>query len=339
MVTSEENKVRDICLIILTAIAVTVAFIYTRAVLVPLVFAIFIAMMLEPVLKWLQSTLKVRKFIAVTLTLAVMIISIMALSFFLSLSVTRFLEDAHVYRDRIIRFSGDAITRLESLGFTGGLESLKAQLNQMQLFRWVGQLGSGLLSFAGNLVLVIVFALFLILGSAQSAEGSDSILQQVQQKINRYISVKVTVSLATAALTFLVLGLLDVELAFMFAILTFLLNFIPSIGSVVAVLLPLPIILLQYGLSWQFGVALSSLGFIQFTIGNVIEPRFMGEAMNLHPVTILVFLIFWGLVWGVPGMFLAVPITATLRLFFEKIEPLQGLARLMAGELQSQAAE
>ena len=122
-------------------------------------------------------------------------------------------------------------------------------------------------------------------------------------------------------------------MAFMFAILTFLLNFIPNIGSIVAVIIPMPIVLLQYGANHQFILALILLSSVQTLIGNIFEPKIMGESMGLHPVTILFFLTFWGSIWGVIGMFLSVPITATLKIIFEKFSFTRPIAQLFAGRI------
>jgi AI-2 transport protein TqsA len=73
-------------------------------------------------------------------------------------------------------------------------------------------------------------------------------------------------------------------------------------------------------------------GAIQFAIGNVLEPRLMGKSMKMHPITILLALIFWGVLWGPVGMFLAVPMTSVIRIFLEKNEITEPIARLMAGQ-------
>ncbi|MBN2224201.1 MAG: AI-2E family transporter, partial [Deltaproteobacteria bacterium] len=100
-----------------------------------------------------------------------------------------------------------------------------------------------------------------------------------------------------------------------------------------ATLIPVPVILLQFGFCWRLWVVLAVSMVIQFTIGNIIEPKLMGERMDLHPITLLLFLMFWGLVWGIPGMFLAVPITAVLKIVLGRIETTQPLAELMAGRI------
>ena len=120
----------------------------------------------------------------------------------------------------------------------------------------------------------------------------------------------------------------------MFAILTFCLNFIPNIGSIIAVILPIPIILLQFGISFPFIAAIILLVAIQIAIGNILEPKLMGDSMGLHPVTILFFLAFWGYLWGITGMFLSVPITATLKIIFDKFEMTKPVAQLFAGKLE-----
>ena len=124
-----------------------------------------------------------------------------------------------------------------------------------------------------------------------------------------------------------------IKLAFTFAILTMILNFIPNIGSVIAVLLPLPIAYMQYGFGTHFLVVLLIPTAVQIIIGSILEPRFLGNGMDLHPVTIISSLVFWALVWGIPGAFLAVPITAAVRIILSKIEPTKVFAEIMSGRL------
>ena len=124
-------------------------------------------------------------------------------------------------------------------------------------------------------------------------------------------------------------------MSFMFATVTFLFNFIPTIGSIIAVALPLPIMLLQFGFGGVFIACLALLAATQVIIGNILEPKFMGESTGLHPVTILLSLTFWGLLWGITGMFLSVPITASLRIIFSKFEMTAVIADAFAGNFKS----
>ena len=133
-----------------------------------------------------------------------------------------------------------------------------------------------------------------------------------------------------------VLSLFGVQAAVLFGLLTFLLNFIPNVGSFISILLPIPVI----WLSPDFSLATKLMAIlipaaIQFVIGNFIQPKLMGEHMKLHPVTILISLIFWGMLWGIVGAFLAVPITSIIRIACDRHPLTRPVANLMAGRLDS----
>ncbi len=179
---------------------------------------------------------------------------------------------------------------------------------------------------------MIIFTLFLLAGES-AANDENETFAKVKRGIAKYVATKLLVSFATGGLTYLVFLAFDTELASMFAILTVLLNFIPNIGSIIAVALPAPVILLQYSLGWQTFAIIGLLTAFQVVIGNVLEPRIMGKSMGLHPVMILLSLAFWGYIWGVPGMFLSVPIMATMKIVFESFEFTSPMAHWLEGKI------
>ena len=141
----------------------------------------------------------------------------------------------------------------------------------------------------------------------------------------------------TGLLTGVILALFGLDLALVFGVLAFFLNFIPSVGSIVATLLPIPMAMVQFDGFWMIAGIVLVPGAIQMTIGSGIEPVLMGEGLDLHPVTILLALVFWGLIWGVVGMFLAAPITAVLRIVLDRFETTRPIAGLLAGRLPGEA--
>jgi AI-2 transport protein TqsA len=156
--------------------------------------------------------------------------------------------------------------------------------------------------------------------------------EEIERRIERYLVAKVTISAITGTLVGLILSALGVDLALVFGFLAFLLNFIPSIGSIIATLLPLPVILVSPEVSWTtVGLALALPGALQFVIGNVVEPSIIGDSLDLNPIVILMALIFWGVLWGVVGMLLAAPITAVMKILLERYELTRPVARVMAG--------
>ena len=114
------------------------------------------------------------------------------------------------------------------------------------------------------------------------------------------------------------------------ALLIFILNFIPNIGSFIATLFPILIGLINYGFSLRVLLVATGLVLTQFIIGNIIEPKITGKNLNLSPIVILISLIFWGWTWGIVGMILAVPLTSAVKIIFEHIEVLKPIANLIS---------
>jgi AI-2 transport protein TqsA len=132
--------------------------------------------------------------------------------------------------------------------------------------------------------------------------------------------------------------LLDVPLAIVFGLLAFMLNFIPTMGSVIATLLPLPVVIITPEISTTTAVlAIGVPALIQLVVGNIIAPKVMGDSLDLHPVAILMALIFWGMLWGIVGMLLAAPITGVIKLLLSKIPSMKPAAEIMAGRISRES--
>lgn len=327
----DRDRINHICLLILTTIALTVGLIYAKTILIPFTLSLFIYIIFSPGIKWLQQHLKLPKSIAIALAVTIFFTLWFTLLLLIGSSLENFFNDAETYRDRVLAFTVEMKNWLQGFGITVNQESIRQELQQISLFQMAKNITGGVFSFFGTTTLIIIFVLFMVAGEREN-QGSD-LLNTIKKPIRKYLFTKLTLSITTGVLVGIILMIFGVELAITFSILTILLNFIPSIGSIIATLLPVPILILQFSLQWQFWLILLLTGLIQFLIGNVLEPKIMGGHMALHPVTILFFLMFWGLVWGVPGMFLSVPMTAILKIILNQIEQTKPIARLLAGEL------
>ncbi len=156
-------------------------------------------------------------------------------------------------------------------------------------------------------------SIFLLAGHNPRAEHSE-IYTAVVGKIRRYLGTKVITSAAVGVLVWASLAIIGLELAGVFGVLAFLVNFIPAIGPIIVTVLPIPLALAQFQSLGPVILVVVVPGVIHNIIGNIIEPKLMGEGLDLHPVTIVLALSFWGLLWGIVGMFLAAPITAAIRI-------------------------
>jgi predicted PurR-regulated permease PerM len=131
-----------------------------------------------------------------------------------------------------------------------------------------------------------------------------------------------------------VLSLVGVDFASFWAVLIFLLNFIPTIGSIIATLFPSLLTLIQFDTMGPFVVTISVLTSLQFCIGSLLEPRLMGQRLNLSPIVILLSLGLWGSLWGIPGMFLCVPITVIIMIICSYFPASRPIAILLSGNGQ-----
>jgi predicted PurR-regulated permease PerM len=165
----------------------------------------------------------------------------------------------------------------------------------------------------------------------------NGMLNEIDTLFTEYLSLKTMVSLLTGFLSYIVLLVLGVHSPILWAILIFLLNYIPSIGSLIATTFPAIFAMLQFG-DLSSGIwVLVSVGTIQLVVGNFIEPKIMGNSLNISPLVVLVALIVWGAIWGIVGMLLSVPITVMMIIIMAQFENTKSLAILLSatGELKT----
>ena len=199
-------------------------------------------------------------------------------------------------------------------------------------------------SALGDFFISMIFWIFMILGKTQFEERLKSafrnnreqiewFISSINTQLQSYIVIKTITSLTTGIIVTLILWIYGIDFAIFWGLLTFILNFIPNIGSIIATVFPIVISLLEFG--FGFGTISMSILLIlnQNIIGNIVEPHFLGRQMDLSPVFVLFSLIFWGWIWGIAGMFLSVPIAAGLKILFSNIEPLKPIAVLISSKV------
>jgi len=170
----------------------------------------------------------------------------------------------------------------------------------------------------------------IILSEVKWKDRFIDIIHHIKRDVRSYFVIKTLISLVTASLSYIILLILWVDFALFWALLIFILNFIPTIGSIIAVLFPVFFAFIQFGFSISFSAVLIGLSIIQVVMWNVIEPRFMGNKLNLSPLIIIIALWFWGIIWGLVGMLLSVPIMVIINIILSNIKVTRPLAILMS---------
>jgi AI-2 transport protein TqsA len=190
--------------------------------------------------------------------------------------------------------------------------------------------------------MVLLFMIFILAGSGQlsrkiegafqdeHARSMASIIAKIDEKVRQYLVTKTLVSAGTGGLSALILWIIGVDFPLLWGFITFLFNYIPNFGSLLSTVFPVILALVQFDTPTPALVALVLLVVMQNIMGNILEPRIMAFSLNLSPVLVLVSLIFWGWLWGVVGMILAVPIMSMIKIVFEHIDTLKPVAALMS---------
>ena len=277
------------------------------------------------------------------LSLLAAIVSVLAVLFFLfqlvSANVTAVTKAAPLYgqnlEELVERWTGAVGLKMAP--------NVTEILNQIDIGALIRGVAGTLTGIAGKTGLILIYLLFLFLEQKSFRPKLAALFPDDERKatvqraiarivtsIQSYIFIKTLMSLLTGGLSFVILGLVGLDFAVFWGFAAFLLNYIPVIGSVVAVILPALLAVLQFDVPTPPIMILVSLGIVQFVVGNVLEPRLHGERLNLSPLVVLLSLALWGTIWGVVGMFLSVPITVTILIICSEFRRTRPLAIILS---------
>lgn len=330
---AEQQRLITISVLLIAMVALGAIFIYAKSVLIPFVLAMFISILVSPVQTWLVVRARLPFWVGFIAALLVVLSVVAALVGLLAISVNSVVAGIREYGQQLI-VSIDQTTQwlnewTKPWGYNVDLDSLK--LNAQELLRNLATASMTIFQSVMQTVLFLtIFLIFILLGRDPHTV-SKGLLAQIESATRKYIFIKTVVSAITGIGAWLILKWLNCPMAEMIGVVTFILNYIPSIGSILATFLPIPLVLAQFGPSWKILWVLLLLGVLQNLMGNLVEPKIQGEGLKLHPVTILLSLAIWGLLWGPVGMFLAAPIAAVIRVVLEKFETTRPIALLMGG--------
>lgn len=286
----------------------------------PLLLAAFIAIVATPALRWMR-----RHGVPKWGALAVIAFVLLDLGSLLALVTTGalegFRESLPTYQERFVLLSDQLGRWAEGVGIGGSREAVPDLMDPNKVVgvvRLVLSSAGGLFATGLMVLLIVIFMLLeaptlpakLSAAFHLSAPG-DERLQRVLDGINHYMRIKTLMSLLTAFCAGLLLRLLGIDFAVLWAVLAFLLNFVPVVGGIVMMIPPVLMALVQTDLQTTLLVAAGYL-VIHVVIGDVLEPRIMGKGLGISALTVLIALLFWGWLFGTVGMFLAVPLTTVL---------------------------
>jgi AI-2 transport protein TqsA len=322
-----------------------------REILIPITIAVFLTYLFHPLLSFLK-----KKGVPKWLSLILILVMVAAVGYFLGLLLISAVGDlpdkVKIYSANISSFLTqilkpfDVTVREFASWFKIDIRSFKISTLFEKLFEAgvIQDLFNSLSSSLGDFFISLVFWLFMMLGKTKFEErlsvafaDKNSMVQEniknVNVQLQSYLIIKTVLSFIVGMMVTGILLLYGVDFAILWGTLTFILNFIPNIGALIATIGPILIGLLQYGFGFTIISLAAILLILHNIVGNLIEPHYLGRRMDLSPVFVLFSLIFWGWIWGIIGMFLAVPIAAAMKILFSNIEPLRPLSVLMGSRI------
>jgi AI-2 transport protein TqsA len=307
------------------------AFIYitilAQSILLPFVLALFLTFTLMPVVQFLVKR-KVPLFVASVLSLLVVVLFITIIGYLLSYSVRSINQRIPFYVEQFRNIFLASRFFLEDKGVQIHFSDIESMLDPKEIAGMVTTLFKSTFRFVqyGALVFFMTFFMLLEMNRFKQkltqlfAESSYGLfIENIGWQIQRYLFFKTMISLGTGTIVYIFLKILNVDFPLIWALLTFFLNYIPSVGSILASVPPVLVALVQFDNPIKpVATVLLGLVAIQATIGTYLDPRIMGESLNLSPMIVFLSMVFWGFVWGPMGMLVGVPLTVCLKVVLQQ---------------------
>lgn len=308
------------------------------SIVIPILLSIFIATIAAPAIFWLER-LKIPRIVAFFIVLVFVVLVLLGFGYILSTSLDSFLANTPAYTAKIMDLVDSFRGVLDRFGIVVAKSDLEAMFDPSGVLNVAGgflKSFSAVLSKSFLIFLGVTFMLFetsslktKIYLLAKKDEASKNPFEEFSQKLNSYLAIKTVISFITGALVSVGLSFIGVDFALLLGVIAFLLNYIPSIGSVIAAIPAVLVALVGLDMNAVFWVIALYLS-VNVIMGNIIEPRYMGKGLGLSVLVIFLSLIFWGWVLGSVGMFLAVPLSMTLKLALESHPSTKTLAMLLS---------
>lgn len=336
--------------IFLIIITVVVVLIYAQSIIIPFILAIlfwFLIRVIKKILSKIKYADRLPRWL-LTVFSSVLLLGILVLIVeMITKNIQDLSETMPVYQANISKITSSINTRF-NIDLANLLKDYAKDFNFGGILT---NLFSALTGIFGDAFTVLLYLVFLLLEEPifpkkiramypdqKRYEHVNLLIEKIDNSIGEYVSLKTVVSLLTGFLSFFALLFIGVDAPLFWAFLIFILNFIPTIGSLIATIFPAVFALLQFGEFTPAILVLTIVGSIQIVVGNFVEPRMMGNSLNISPLVVFLTLAIWGVIWGITGMLLSVPITVILIIIMSEFPSTQPVAILLSqkGQINNQ---
>ncbi len=294
------------------------------ALLVPFLLAVFIAMIVSPLLGWLKDRGMPGSLAIVLIVILILLVGIL-LTAVIGTSVDNFREDIPFYSAKLTAMSEGVQQWLSMRGIVIDQQLWQSSFDPGVVMSFAGSTLASFGNVMTNAVMILLTVIFILaenmgfgekLRLARGADFSQEWLIKFSESVHSYLAIKTAISLLTGLLIFIWLTILGVDYAVLWGLLAFLLNFVPTVGSFIAAVPAVLLAAVQLGI-FSAGLTLGGFVVVNLVMGNLLEPRWMGKGLNLSPLVVFVSLVLWGWVLGPVGMLLSIPLTIMIKIALE----------------------
>lgn len=337
---TNSNKTLQVLLILASFTVIVAGMKAAESIIVPFLLAVFISIVASPPFSYLQKK-GLPKAISLLVVILVFLFFIFLIGLLIGTSVNDFTSKVPVYQQKLQDQTQAVVAWLIEKKFIEPDFQLSNIFNPSSVLKMIGDTLNQVSGLFANGFLILLTVLFMMLEITSipvklkkvSSNPENSILrvQSVFQNINKYIAIKTWISLGTGLLVYFLLLIIGVDYPLLWAVLAFALNYIPTIGSIIALVPPVLLTIIQLGFVESLFVLVGYL-VINTIMGNILEPKFMGKGLGLSTLVVFLSLIFWGWVLGPIGMLLSVPLTITIKIALDSSDETKWLAVLLGPE-------
>jgi AI-2 transport protein TqsA len=329
-------------------ILLTVIVIFIAGFLLKLAQTLIISVLIAVLLAYIMDPLlAVFRRLRLPLMLSILITALVFLSAFTGFgiifyqSMLEFAREVPVYQNKLMSMLNDLFSRLPLATGEQIKTNVMQELRNIRLASLALSAAGSIAGFISSFFIVFVYAILFLIGKytltrkllrsfpRPSAKRIVLILRRIDADLREYIGIKTLMSLFVGVGSGIILVLFGTEFAIILGFLTFLLNFIPYLGSAIAVALPPLIVLVQTQSLARIFWLVVCLVLMQNLIAQLVEPKTVGRRLNLSIVVVFFTLLFWGWLWGAPGVLLAIPMTTSLKIVMENIPAFRPIALLL----------
>ena len=328
--------------IFLIVAALVVILIYAQSIIIPFILAVLFLFLIRVIRKTLSKIKLISRWPKWILTIISSLLLLVFLVFtveMISQNIQQLSKTLPVYEENV-----NKITQSINDQFDVDLSSMLSDFaDDLNFGGILSKIFSTLTGLFGDAFMVLLYLIFLLLEESTFSrkvkamytdenkyKKVNSLIKKIDHSVSNYIAVKTLVSLLTGFLSYFVLMIIGVDAPLFWSFLIFILNFIPTIGSLIATLFPTIFAMLQFGEITPAILVVTIVGAIQLIVGNLVESRVMGTSLNISPLVVFLTLALWGLMWGITGMLLSVPITVIIIIIMAEFPDTRPFAILLS---------